>query len=161
MLERVMNYCNNFFVRTLEGHTYTIVADGIEGTFDNTYVAGQYICLDGTILNDGVYKIESVTSTKLTVEETLSAEDTDEITYLYGLAVPSTFVTLVDEINTYDDNVTYGIKSESQGNRSVTYGSDGGTSSGDSTWQSVYSKSLAPYKRMYCDKDTFYKARWF
>ena len=111
------------------------------------------MCIDHTYLNDGVYQIASVSSTKITLDATLTPEETDDTTFIYGLKVPKTFIDLATEISTYDSGASKGVKSESQGNRSVTYGS--GT--GDNTWQSVYAVALSPYKKMYCDKKTFFK----
>lgn len=144
-----MEYCNNFFVSTCESGSFEIVSDGIQGTFEEAYIVGQYISLDNTFLNDGVYMITAVSDTKLTLDATLSTESSSDYYYIFGLKIPTTFLSLVTDIATYDSNTVYGIKSESQGNRSVTYGN--GESNGN-TWQSAYMSALAPYKQMYSDK---------
>lgn len=155
MLYEVMNYCKNFFVYSGETDDYEIEADGIKGNLAETYLVGMYVCIDNSFLNDGVYKITGVTSDKLTLDATLQAENTGDTICLYGLKVPSVFITLVDEIESYDSTVQRGVKSESQGQRSVTYGSGSETGSGDNTWQSVYANTLLPYMRIVSDKDTF------
>ena len=152
MINKVMNYCKNFFVYSCESDTYTIESDGIVGNLSETYIVGQYVSIDYSYVNDGVYKVLAVTDSKLTLDAELTEEDTGDTILIYGLKVPKAFDDIVDDISTYDSTVQYGIKSESQGNRSVSYGS--GAGSGDNTWQSVYNNALKPYKRMISDKDT-------
>jgi len=149
MLENVLEYLNNFFINS----RYSVIdieTDGVTGVFDtDDFIATQYVSIDGTKVNDGVYKILSVTSTKLTLDATMIAE-TPKNCILWGLAVPKIVVDLTAEISTYDGASTKGIKSESQGNRSVSYGTS--LSGGSSDWQSVFGSSLAPYRQLYSDK---------
>lgn len=153
-IDAVMTQCNNHFAISAETNVFAVVSDGIEGTFTDTYLTGQYVWIKDSMLNDGVYKIASVASDKLTFVDTdLIAENTDRIICLYGLAPDKTFISLVAEISAYDDTVTKGIKSESQGNRSVTYGAGSGTGSTSNDWQTVYSSNINAYKRMF-DYDT-------
>ena len=150
-----MDYCKNYFVFSCEAEAFEIVADGIVGTFSDTYVVGQYVSIDDSFVNDGVYKITAVSATKLTLDATLTAENTGDTIYVFGLKVPNAFVTIVDNITTYNATSTKGVKSESQGNRSVSYGSAAGD--GNSSWQSVFSGDLTPFMRMFSDKRTYYK----
>ena len=164
MITQVMDYCKNHFIYDSEYKDFAVVVDGITGDFDNTYLTGMYIMISGSYLNDGVYKIASATSSKLTTEDTLIAEDTDDHIIVYSLRIPPTFVTLVAEITTYDTTSTKGVKSESQGQRSVTYGSS--SESDGSDWQSVYLSSLSTYKRIIDDRHSFSRynqtsKRWY
>lgn len=148
MIASIMNYINNYFSRTVERVTAVIdgTAKTITGSFGETYLAGQYIRLSGTILNDGVYKIASVAGTVITVEEDLLDESPAEGYYLWGLAPPKAFLEVVDDIKTYitANGTSTGLKSETQGKRSVTYASD-------STWQGVYANALGSWRKVYSD----------
>ena len=130
---------NNFFVRDYECIEAEITTTKIIGSFNNNYVAGQYIRVLGSILNDGVYKITNVTGTELTLDATLQAETERTIT-VYGLVIPSSFITLANEIIAKGSNEA--VASESVSRYSVTYG-EGGKS-----WASVYKKSLDRYRKM-------------
>jgi len=147
----IMKAINNFFTYKIEYSTFEIVADGIVGTFDNTYLAGMYIVLNGTYLNDGVYKIASVTSSKITVEETLTAENTNENFYLANCKIPQSFIDLSTEIATWKTNNTgiEGVASESIDDYSISYDTQNGTG-----WISAFYDRLTPYRKMYNDFET-------
>jgi hypothetical protein len=147
MLQNILDYLNNYFVRTRELFT-AVVSDGITGTFSKTYAIGQYISIDNTLINNGVYKITGVSTSKLTLDATLTAETVTGV--VWGLAIPKVVLTLATEIASYDSTSQKGVMSESQGNRSISYGN--GTTSGSSNWQSVYKSNLMPYKKIYSDK---------
>lgn len=160
MLGNVLEYLKNYFIDS-RSYIAAVETDGVTGNFDtDKFIATQYVSVDGTKVNNGVYKILSVSATKLTLDATLTAETT-KYGVLWGLIVPKAVVDLAVEIATYDDSLVKGVKSESQGNRSVTYGSGGGAGSGDGTWQSVFSASLAPYKQLYSDKLSWGLGRWY
>lgn len=144
-----MQEINNFFVKSYEGATFSISTDGITGSFSQTYIVGQYISIDGTLVNDGVYKITQVASGKLTLDATLIAESSVSC-IVFGLGVPATFATLVAAITSYASGTSQGLAGESQGSRSVSY-KDG------SSWQKVYRDDLNAYRRMYSDKETYFR----
>ena len=148
MLYDVLNYLNNWFVMTSEySTTWAIVADGVTGTFSEEYLAGQYISIDGTKLNDGVYKITEVATNKLTLDATMTAETPTDLSVfsIWGLGIPPRLLSIVSEIETYTSGAQTGLKSESQGQRSVTYATG-------SDWTQVYKAKLMPWKRMFSDK---------
>lgn len=145
MIAEVMNNVHNHFAKSVESRDYKIVADGVEGTFSETYVVGAYIWILGSFVNDGVYKVAGVTSTKITVEEALTAEDTGEVMNIFSCAPPTDFISLVSEIETYtSSSPSNGVQSKKLGDLSITY-------SGDSTWNSVYSARLNKYRKVYDD----------
>ena len=148
MLNQILEYTKKFYPYSLETGVFTIVADGIEG-FTGEYVVGQYINIQESFLNDGTYKITAVTDTKLTLDATLTAEDTATI-YLWGLKLPKAYLSLISDIETYADMQTTSanLQSESQGNRSVTY-KDG------SDWQSAFKAQLSVYRSLYDDRATY------
>ena len=149
MIGEILKYINKWFVDTLESSTeYTIVTDGVEGTFNESYVVGQYISIDGSKVNDGVYKLTAVSTVKLTVADTLIAEDTDNYIDIWGLAIPSEIINLDVKITAYDALASQGVVSESQGSRSVSY-------DGNSSWQNAFKSTLSRYKSIHSDKGSY------
>ena len=136
----IMSEINNFFDISQENGDYEIVTDGIEGDFTGTYVANQYVRIRNSVLNDGVYKVTGVTSSKLTLDATLTAEDTGRSIALYGLAVPPDFITLSNTI--ISSGKESSVKSETVSRYSVDYG-DGG-----SHWTKTYKNSLNKYRKL-------------
>jgi len=144
---KIMKAINNFFTYKMESGSYAISGSDIEGKFGNVYLTGMYIVIQDSYLNDGLYKISSASSTKITVEETLITEDTSETMIIANCKIPEDFITLSTEISTYISGSTTGIKSKQLGKLSITY-------NGDSSWESVYSNELSSYRRMYNDFET-------
>jgi hypothetical protein len=65
---------------------------------------------------------------------------------LFALAVPSEFISLVEDISTYSNMETVGLASESLGDYSVSY-------KDSSDWQSAFRNKLKAYRRMFdCDE---------
>lgn len=140
-----MEYLNNHFIPNIsvpEYRTYEIVPDGIVGAFSETYIAGMYIVIKHSLVNDGLYKIASVTSTKITVEETLLAENTGEYILIVGSSPPKSFVNLATEIGNFKESV--GVASESIDDYSVSFDKGG-------TWQQAYSSKLSHYRNLFSD----------
>lgn len=131
-----MRACNNWFARFRESGTFTISANKI--TIKGIYLTGQYIRILGSGLNDGVYKVKSVTNKVLEPVEILLPETFEgSIVCLYP---PKAFIDLVEEVSEYNvKNPIKGVSSESVPNYSVTYnkGLDG-----NQGWQSVYAPKL-------------------
>jgi len=141
MLTAVLENLNNYFIKTYERQSIVFDGSTILGT-DNDYLVGQYICIDKSILNDGVYKVTGISP--LTVDADLLDEEV--ICYIFGLAIPKTIIDLFAKINMDNE----GIKSESQGNRSVTYDNN-------SSWAMKYNSMLGMYRRIYSDKERYYE----
>ena len=155
MIKQVMDSINNHFVNDWEHNSYEIVSDGIIGTFSCTYLVGMYILIEHSYLNDGVYEITGVTSSKITVDATLKAENTNDSMTLYALTPSADFISIVTEITNFDEK-GLGVNSESIDDYSVTYEDDG-------SWQSVYKNKLNQYRRVYTDLVTnnYYKyVKW-
>lgn len=150
-----MTEIKNHFACTAESFTYEVVSDGILGSFSEEYVATQYVWLRGTKVNDGVYKIVSATTTKLTVEETLIPEANvkKHLATVFGLAPPRDFLTVVAEIEAYKSKD--GVVSESIDDYSVSFGGTGG---GDGSWPSAFSKKLGKWRQMYDDDYTMLRS---
>ena len=131
---------NNYFDVSHEEQEYEITTTKIIGTLEEDYVAGQYVRILGSLLNDGVYKITTVDTGELTLDATLIAENTGREICLYGLAIPPALSTLITEITTNGTNE--GIQSESVSRYSVSFG-DGGKA-----WTNLYKKALNNYRKM-------------
>lgn len=147
MLAEIMEYCNNYFQRSSEDLTLAfesatkIITSTID--FEETYIAGQYIKITDSILNDSVYKIASVTSNSIVVEEALLDEPNIECN-LKGLAPTKDFLNLVTKIESDVNNGKYDDVSEvKRGDTTIKYG---GNSS--SSWEMDYKKSLSPYIKL-------------
>lgn len=134
MLETVLNYLNNYFVK-----------DSIKGTFKiegGILVApalnGQYIKINGSVLNDGVYQYPVTTLN----DETFEGE-------IELLAIPTH---LLDVVSKIDDYVTKypetPYQSESFGGYSYNKGSNAGGSEDSSSWRVVFRSELRKYKRL-------------
>lgn len=149
MLNAVMTHIKNHFARSWEVGQYEIVSDGIVGSFSEKYIVGQYLWLKYSFVNDGVYKITGVTNQKLTLDATLTPENTDELIVLFGLSVPPDFLTVVTEIESFKSKD--GVMSESIDDYSVSYGGDGGS------WTSVFRGKLSKWRRMYDDDYRVFK----
>ena len=141
-MERLMQYCNNYFERTSEYGKYTVSRTGnaIEAV-RGRYCAGQYIRIMDSFFNDGVYKIKQVKGNMLILDKQLSDEVFNG--YVVGLAVPSLFIDLAQKVNAYDTKASKhaGVASESIPNYSVTF--DSRNKSG----VDYYSVAVANYKK--------------
>lgn len=150
MIAEIMKECNNHFWRSNERRMYSIVSDGIVGKFSEKYIPGQYIHLTGSFLNDGVYKLTAVSESKLTVEEGLKAEDTGEYFNVYGCKVPTEFLTLVTDIESWASNNfdKSGIASESIDGYSVNFATNPDGTIGNN-WKNAFKTQLTPYRQMF------------
>jgi len=136
-LSSLFDWLNNWFVddnsdyaitvsdsdgMTFDEDTKTITAD----FEDSDLLAEMYVRITGTMLNDGAYKLVTVTDTAITVEQELideSAVTTGQVDYM---AVPRGVRSVIGSIEgaTSEDNVS----AETQGSRSITYSGTGGSS---------------------------------
>lgn len=140
MITEILDYLNNYFITSREsisGMTTTLTLTG-------NYAVGQYICIDGSKLNDDVYQIESINGSTVKLTQNLKPESTNCI--VFGMSVPNSIIRISADISTYAQASSQGIASESQGSRSVSY-VDG------SSWQSVYKKTLNAYRLAISDKE--------
>jgi len=153
MLNAVLRELNNYFIKYTNGVanftfskevTFTSNDTLTATSFADTFIAGEYIHIEGTRVNDGVYLISAIDATTITIDATVDFTITNEpevSTTLTKLYIPDDVIQLVDEINTYNTNNEDGVVSESQGNRSVTF--DGGSS-----WRKAFSKRLSSYRKV-------------
>jgi hypothetical protein len=147
---KVMDSINNHFIRSIEYVNTDIDATGINGSFNETYLAGMYVIIKNSYLNDGVYKISAVSDTKLTVEETLIVENTVDQIAVIASTPQQDFIDLAADIESFKNSVDYspGLTSESLGDHSESYVTDG-------SWKGVYSKELNNYRKVFDDLKDF------
>lgn len=144
-VELLMRECNNYFFKWKEVGTFTIADNKISG-FKGNYLVGQYIRLKGSILNDGVYKIESISNNQITVTG-LNNEVFEGV--IFGLSVPKDFVELSSKIDDHIKTVPKNANkvSESFNNYSISYAT--GSSGKVLEWQTIFSDSLKDYRNVY------------
>lgn len=141
MLETIMDYIHNYFVRERYTGTFEIVDGRLSINFLQN---NQYYKIIGSVFNDGVHQFPS--------------EDlTDEVFtgQIWAMAVPPTFVALCDEIkdwqSKYGEAVMSPYSSESFGGYSYTKASGTGAK-GDvlpgATWQSVFGSRLNHWRKI-------------
>ena len=133
VLEEVLAYLNNYFVYAhapsifidCDSTAKTISLADTDYTWDDYALdpkVDQYIRVEGSRLNDGVYKVTAVDTTSVTVDTTLideeSDEDLDHVT-IYELAIPQTLLSLVTGMIAWSG--TNNVKSEKLGPHSITY----------------------------------------
>ena len=144
MITELLRYLNNYFVRTGERIAdYQILAGDLIADLDENYAAGQYVWIDGAILNVGAFKITAVGPDRLTLEG-LSGSESGSGIKVYGLAIPAAVQAVAAEIDA--SGLTEGLSSESQGKRAVSYAGEG------SSWARQYASRLNPWRRIYPDK---------
>lgn len=145
MIEQVLRYINNFYLYD-KATGQSVELNGFISNDYEIYLPGQYIYVVGTVLNDGVYLIESIDTLtgKLVTDKPLEPESGRRF-MIYAMRVPKALQDLVKEIEAYNIKNPEGVKSESLGDYSVTYGGNQITSS----WQASFSAKLAPYKKVY------------
>lgn len=132
-IEEVLGYLNNYFVYTYAPNIYiditastkTIALADINYDFNDYALdikVGQYIRIEGTRLNDGVYKVATVGATSFIVVETLINEESDhDLDYvtISELAIPNKLLSIVTEMIAWTG--TDNVKSESLGPHSITF----------------------------------------
>ena len=123
-------------------------------TLTGTYLVGQWIHLQGSVLNDGVYSIkgavEGVYSLSNGTDNEILTQDKEAFTGVArGLRIDSAFITLAREVLEF--NQTQGkpsaLTSESFGKYSYTRATD--ANGMVATWKQVFATRLHPYRMMF------------
>lgn len=153
MLNSVLREINNYFFEYTLGvkdfsYTKDVTFTGTDtltaSDFSDTFIVGEYILIEDSRVNNGVYLITAIDGTTITIDTTLdltiTTEPEREVT-LTKCFIPGELLALVEDIKTYDTNITTGLTSESQGNRSVSYGDSSG-------WKKAFTSDLSIYKRL-------------
>jgi len=132
-IEEVLAYLNNYFVYAYAPSIF-IDCDAGASTIslaDTNYIwddyaldptINQYIRIEGSRLNDGVFKVTAKDTTSVTVDATLIDEESDEdLDYvnIYELAIPQNLLSIITEMQGWSG--TANITSEKLGPHSITY----------------------------------------
>lgn len=141
MLEQIMDFIHNYFVKERYTGTFEIVDSRLSIDFLQN---NQYYKIIGSVFNDGVHQYPS--------------EDlTDEVFagQVWAMAVPPTLIALCAEIeewqNKYGDAVMSPYSSESFGGYSYTKASGTGARGEalpGATWQSVFGNRLNHWRKL-------------
>lgn len=145
MLEQILRSINNFFVVATRSVT-TISQHSITVDDASEFRVGQYIYLQQTILNDGIYKIIEIVGNEITIDvaENLLEEAADDA-ILHGLAIPKALLALQVEIEAYNAANPNNLASETLGDYSASYATNGK----DAAWSSAFASRLTPYRKVY------------
>lgn len=139
MLYEIMKRINNFFVVESKKDTWTIEGGKIALPFVHN---SQYFLIKGSVFNDGVYK--------LTDDLSLTDETFDG--YVSALAIPPSFLELVNDIEVWQakngDTVTSPFQSESFSDYSYTKSSNSSDSEGSLTWYTAFKDRLSIYRKV-------------
>lgn len=144
MLDELFDYLNNDFAVTCESGVVVFDAAGktITGDFALAYLAGQYIRITGSVLNEGVYLLAGVAAGVLTVTETLVDESGEVL--VKALVVPKAIVSLSDEIADKVAAGFDGVSEVQEGDSKVKFAD----SNASTTWQTYFAGRLAQYRKL-------------
>ena len=148
-MDFIFEYLHNYFLNYdyyHEGIDLTFTAtDQIGGDLSSTdFVAGMFILISGTKMNDGAYLIESVSDSAITIDADYSTVLTEaEIeANIYFMDVPKSLRGIIADMLTYDSsNSDENVKTEKQGNRTLEYWDRSST-------LKAFSSKLDPFRRM-------------
>lgn len=145
MLNEICEHLHNFFDRRdgeyidRSADTFTI-SSGVISPLSSSLVAGQYIRVVGSLLNDGIYLLPSNFTISTLVNETFTGA-------IFGLAIPKDLVTLDSEITAFvAANPASWYVSESFGGWSGTKAT--GANGAALSWESVYAKRLNRWRKV-------------
>lgn len=140
MLEQILNYIHNFFVKEVYYGKFTISDGELQVDF---LQPNQYCRIVGSVFNDSVYKYSSRGLT----DETFEGQ-------VWAMAVPPTLIALISEIEDwnakYGESISAPYQSESFGGYSYTKASgsnkDGSSKSYD--WRDAFGSRLNQWRKI-------------
>ena len=145
MLYEICEHLHNFFDKRdgeyidRSAGTFTIL-NGLISPLSSSLIAGQYIRIVGSLLNDGIYLLPSDFTIAELSDETFTGA-------VFGLAIPKDLVTLSTEITAYvAANPATGYTSESFGGWSGSRAT--GASGAPLSWKSVFAARLNRWRKL-------------
>lgn len=142
-MEDILKYINNYYAITQEKGLHKITNGKI--TVRGKYLEGQYILVKGSILSDGVYRVETVEEEEITIH---GAENEEFNGCVYGLAIPKVILELNKELEEIKKDYKPSLyKTESFANYSYTLADNG--EGGNLTPISAISSRLNEYRCVY------------
>lgn len=155
-LSEICLECKNFFLKNgnsdIHSGTYRIQDGAISNT--DFLIENQYFRIVGSKLNDGVYRNDSESLSKL-ANETFDGA-------IWDMSVPPAFVKMCEEISKWEEkyggvngvaNSPYSSHSESFSKYSESWSKSSGGSNADgsasgNTWQGIYANQLRKWRRL-------------
>lgn len=148
-MEFIMQEINNYFYKTVEKNEFSINDSKIK--VKGNYFPDQFVKIENSIMNDGIYKVLNFEDGFVEINGGINEKFEGCI---YGLAIPKSFLELIEEIEEYQKlNPTSksNVISESYLNGysyTMTTNSNGQISG----WQDVFKSKLDTYRRVYDGK---------
>ena len=141
-MKQILDYLNNYFFIQGEKGTFTITDNKI--IVSQKYLQGQYIYLTGSIMNDNIYRIESINNNEITI---VGANNEVFEGVIYSLAIPPTIIELEGKIKEWNlGHKPTNLQSETFGNYSYTMATVNGKLA---SWKDVFQEELKPYRKLY------------
>lgn len=154
-LTAVCRSIRNYFTRTAEQGSYIIESGRIQPV-TGEYLAGQYVRITGSLLNDGVARIQAVGDGYIEISiPGIGASDEAFEGGIHGLAIPQDFLAVVDDIRAFNERqkgANSDLVSESIGNYS--YSRATGKNGAPATWTEAFASRLNPWRRMFDEGNT-------
>lgn len=164
-MEEILNYLNNYFYSYALMTDVTFEEDGNSFTiskFKKNFYKGQYIKIEETTINDGIFKITSIRdngdSITITTDSTEFAEGNFRGLIL-ALAVPRPVIKLKEEIEEFKIKHKPSIyTSESFGDSSRSWATN--SKGAVLTWKDVFKEDLNQYRCMFDNRSGIGEIIW-
>ena len=145
-LTAVCGHINNHFIRTIERGNF-VISSGIINAKEK-YLIGQYILVCGSILSDGIYRVNDGL---ITLD---GAADEEFSGAVCGLAIPKTFLEVVQSIEVFQTAAA----NDKSGSKyiSESFGGWAGARAINSKgmiagWEETFAETLNKWRRMYSE----------
>lgn len=152
MLQEVLEYVRNRFVRSYHEGTYTILDGSLPLDFMKD---GQRIWITGSDLNDGIYTYhDGGLITNDDDKEEAGLRDETFAGCVCALAVPPAVIALTEEIKTWVEKNSKAVNSPFQSESfngysySLKSGSGQGDGAGQIGWQNIFANRLNRWRKM-------------
>ena len=143
MLTELLQYLRNWFQKTEYSGDFTIENGQLKAEYSGGEISianGQYFCIRGSAMNDGVYQYPAT----VLQDETFSGA-------VWGLAIPPAVSALAEEIEEWQSKYAgaaispYQSESYSRGSYSRTKASAGQSAV---SWKTAFADRLAPWRKL-------------
>ena len=164
-MEEILNYLNNYF------YNYELIGPVVFGDDNSSltipdvnkeFYVGQYIKIENSKFNDGIFKVIDVNSNDNNY--TITTDSSDFIPGVFtcsilSLAIPRVIIKLKESIEDFKANNKPSVyTSESFGNYSRSWATN---SKGNVvTWKDVFKEDLNQYRCMFDNRDGLEVIRW-
>lgn len=164
-MEEILNYLNNYFYSYALMTNVTFEEDGSSFTIsklERSFYKGQYIKIEETIINDGIFKIISIRdngdSITITTDSTEFTEGNFRC-FILALAVPRPVIKLKEAIEEFKaKNKPSVYTSESFGNYSRSWATN--SKGAVLTWKDVFRDELIQYRCIFDNRDGIEVITW-